>query len=90
MFGSTDWPEQFSPHEWRAMRIPFDPNAQAHFHACRTARWFAPFFAEVFGVPAFGNQNYTTVSARKDRFAWAGRHPTARPPAPLAEGTRRT
>ena len=79
MFGSTDWPEQFSPHEWRAMAIPFAADGQAYFHACRTARWFTPFFADVFGVPAFGNYNYTTVSARKDRFAWAGRHPTARP-----------
>ncbi len=79
MFGSTDWPEQFSPHEWREMAIPFAPGARAYFHACRTARWFAPFFAEVFDVPAFGNYNYTTVSTRQDRFAWAGRHPTARP-----------
>ncbi|OBK19302.1 methyltransferase domain-containing protein [Mycobacterium asiaticum] len=79
MFGSTDWPEQFSPHEWRAMAIPFATGGQAYFHACRTARWFTPFFADVFGVAAFGNQNYTTVSTRKDRFAWAGRHPTARP-----------
>ncbi len=79
MFGSTDWPEQFSPHEWRAMAIPFATDGRAYFHACRTARWFAPFFADVFGVPAFGNYNYTTVSTRKDRFAWAGRRPTARP-----------
>jgi ubiquinone/menaquinone biosynthesis C-methylase UbiE len=79
MFGSTDWPEQFSPHEWRAMRIPFAADGRAHFHACRTARWFAPFFADVFSVPAFGNYNYTTVSTRKDRFAWAGRRPTGRP-----------
>ena len=79
MFGSTDWPEQFSPHEWRAMAIPFAANGRAYFHACRTARWFAPFFADVLGVPTFGNYNYTTVSARKDRFAWAGRQPTARP-----------
>lgn len=78
MFGSTDWPEQFSPHEWRATAIPFTPNGQAYFHACRSARWFTPFFADVFGVPAFGNHNYTTVSARKDRFAWAGPNPTAR------------
>jgi len=78
MFGSTDWPEQFSPHEWRAMAIPFTHNGQAYFHACRSARWFTPFFADVFGVPAFGNHNYTTVSARKDRFAWAGPNPTAR------------
>lgn len=79
MFGSTDWPEQFSPHEWRDMTIPFAPGGQAHFHACRTARWFTPFFADVFGVTAFGNHNYTTVSARPDRFAWAGRQPAARP-----------
>lgn len=79
MFGSTDWPEQFSPHEWRAMTLPFAADGRAYFHACRTARWFAPFFADVFGVATFGNQNYTTVSARKDRFAWAGRHPAARP-----------
>src|SRR5271166_2445242 len=78
MFGSTDWPEQFSPHEWRAIAIPFAADARAYFHACRTARWFAPFFADVFGVPTFGNYNYTTVSARKDRFAWAGRQPPAR------------
>lgn len=79
MFGSTEWPEQFSPHEWQAMRIPFAKEGRAYFHACRTARWFAPFFADVFGVPTFGNQNYTTVSTRKDRFAWAGRRPASRP-----------
>lgn len=79
MFGSTEWPEQFSPHEWRAITIPFTPDGRAYFHACRTARWFAPFFADVFGVSAFGNHNYTTVSARRDRFAWAGRQPAARP-----------
>lgn len=79
MFGSTDWPEQFSPHEWRSMTIPFTETGRAYFHACRTARWFAPFFANVFGVPAFGNRNYTTVSTRKDRFSWAGRRPVTRP-----------
>jgi ubiquinone/menaquinone biosynthesis C-methylase UbiE len=79
MFGSTDYPEQFSPHEWRSMSIPFAAEGRAYFHACRTARWFAPFFADVFGVPAFGNYNYTTVSTRKDRFAWAGHRPTDRP-----------
>ncbi|MEW2478852.1 methyltransferase domain-containing protein [Mycobacterium sp. NPDC049093] len=78
MFGSTDWPEQFSPHEWRSMTIPFTATGRAYFHACRTARWFAPFFANVFGVPAFGNRNYTTVSTRKDRFSWAGRRPSSR------------
>ncbi|QXC63118.1 methyltransferase domain-containing protein [Aquihabitans sp. G128] len=78
MFGSVDWPEQFSPHEWQALEIPFAPGATAWFHACRTARWFAPFFARTFGVTTYGNQGYTTVSARKDRFAWAGRTPEAR------------
>lgn len=78
MFGSTDWPEQFSPHEWRSMTIPFTASGRAYFHACRTARWFAPFFANVFGVPAFGNRNYTTVSTRTDRFSWAGRRPASR------------
>lgn len=79
MFGSTDWPDQFSPYEWRSMAIPFTATGRAYFHACRTARWFAPFFANVFGVPAFGNRNYTTVSTRKDRFSWAGRRPVSRP-----------
>ncbi|MFN8016508.1 MAG: methyltransferase domain-containing protein [Acidimicrobiales bacterium] len=78
MFRTTDWPEQFSPHEWRQMDIPFAPDGSAHFHACRTARWFAPFFARTFGVPTAGNHGYTTVSARKDRFAWAGRQPEKR------------
>ncbi|MEO6629526.1 MAG: methyltransferase domain-containing protein [Aquihabitans sp.] len=78
MFKSTDWPEQFSPYEWRAMGIPFAAGGRAFFHACRTARWFAPFFARTFGVPCWGNHGYTTVSARNDRFAWAGRNPTQR------------
>ncbi len=78
MFKSTEWPEQFSPHEWREMRIPFAPDGRASFHACRTARWFAPFFARTFEVPCSGNHGYTTVSARKDRFAWAGRNPEQR------------
>lgn len=71
MFATTAWPEQFSPHEWRDMHIPFTPGAQAYFHTCRSARWFAPFFAETFGVPTWGHHGYTTVSARPDRFSWA-------------------
>lgn len=78
MFGSVEWPEQFSPHEWRELAIPFATDARAWFHACRTARWFAPFFARTFGVTTYGNQDYTTVSGRSDRFAWAGRHPERR------------
>lgn len=72
MFGSTAWPEQLSPHEWRSMRIPFAPGASAYFHACRTTRWFAPFFARTFGVRTYGHYGYTTVSARPDRFVWEG------------------
>ncbi|MFO0695485.1 MAG: class I SAM-dependent methyltransferase [Polyangiales bacterium] len=72
MFGSTSWPEQFSPHEWRTMRIPFAEGASAHFHACRTARWFAPFFARTFGVRTFGHHGYTTVSIEPERFVWEG------------------
>lgn len=68
MFGSTQWPEQLSPHEWRALAIPFAPNARAYFHACRTARWFAGFFATTFGVETFGHHGYTTMSRTPDRF----------------------
>jgi ubiquinone/menaquinone biosynthesis C-methylase UbiE len=70
MFRTRAVPEQFSPHEWRTLRIPFAPGAGAWFHACRTARWFAPFFARTFGVPAYGYHWYTTVSLRRDRFRW--------------------
>lgn len=70
MFGSTDWPEQFSPFEWRALDIPFAPEARAYFHACRTARWFAPFFARTFGVNAHGYYWYTCFSLAQDRFLW--------------------
>lgn len=70
MFRTRALPEQFSPHEWRTLEIPFAPGARAWFHACRTARWFAPFFARTFGVPAHGYHWYTTVSLRPDRFRW--------------------
>ncbi len=70
MFGTRQWPEQMSPFEWRKLTIPFEPGARAYFRACRTARWFAPFFARTFGVKSFGYFHYTTVSRRPDRFAW--------------------
>lgn len=74
MFRTTAMPEQLSPHEWRRLRaggvIRFAVNATAHFHACRTARWFAPFFARTFGVPTYGFHWYTTVSKRPERFEW--------------------
>jgi ubiquinone/menaquinone biosynthesis C-methylase UbiE len=68
MFGSTKWPEQLSPHEWQALTIPFSKNARAYFHACRTARWFAGFFASVYGVETFGHHGYTTMSKTPERF----------------------
>jgi ubiquinone/menaquinone biosynthesis C-methylase UbiE len=69
MFGTTAWPEQFSPHEWRALRIPWSEGAEAYFHACRTARWFAPFFARTQGVTAHGFHGYTSFSSERARFA---------------------
>jgi ubiquinone/menaquinone biosynthesis C-methylase UbiE len=72
MFGTTEWPEQLSPHEWRTLSIPFAGGGAAWFHSCRSARWFAPFFARTFGVPAHGYHWYTTFSARPDRFLWEG------------------
>lgn len=70
MFRTTEMPEQFSPHEWRNLVIPFAADGEAYFHACRSARWFAPFFARTFGVPASGYHWYTTVSLAPDRFEW--------------------
>lgn len=70
MFGTTRWPEQLSPHEWQTLDIPFAPDAEAYFHACRSARCFAPFFARTFGVPAHGYHWYTAFSTAPDRFVW--------------------
>ena len=70
MFGTTSWPEQFSPFEWKNMKIPFATDARAYFHSCRSGRWFARFFASVFRVKAYGYFWYTTVSSQPDRFAW--------------------
>ncbi len=73
MFGTTSWPEQFSPHEWRTMHLPLASDAEIFFHACRTARWFAPFIARTFGVPVRGYHWYTTFSLRPDTFRWESR-----------------
>ncbi len=74
MFRTTKVPEQLSPHEWRTLAaegaLPFAPGGEAYFHCCRSARWFAPFFARTFGVPARGHHLYTTFSRAPDRFAW--------------------
>ncbi|MEO0469355.1 MAG: methyltransferase domain-containing protein [Bacteroidota bacterium] len=68
MFGTTDFPEQFSPFEWQHLDIPFAENGEAFFHCCRSARWFAPFFARTFKVPTSGYHWYTAFSTRKDRY----------------------
>lgn len=70
MFGTTDLPEQFSPHEWRQLKLPFAAGGQAYFHACRTGRWFAPFFARTHGVVSHGHHWYTTVSLQPDSYRW--------------------
>lgn len=72
MFGTVAFPEQFSPYEWESMEIPFAPDAAAYFHCCRSARWFAPFFARTFNVKAFGFFWYTTFSKSKTVYKYAG------------------
>ncbi len=68
MFGTVDFPEQFSPYEWGQLKIPFAKGAEAYFHCCRSARWFAPYFARVFSVKSYGYHWYTTFSSLKDKF----------------------
>lgn len=77
MFRTTSLPEQLSPHEWRTLvgLLPFSAEGEAHFHACRTARWFAPFFSRTFGVPCSGFHEYTSFSSDPLRFQWPGRAP---------------
>ena len=72
MFGTVEFPEQFSPFEWEQLDIPFAADAKAYFHCCRSARWFAPFFARTFKVTAHGYFWYTTFSRQKERFRSAG------------------
>ena len=72
MFGTVAFPEQFSPYEWETMNIPFAKEARAHFHCCRSARWFAPYFARTFNVKASGFFWYTTFSRSKTHYRMAG------------------
>ena len=72
MYGTVAFPEQFSPYEWQQMGIPFSQGASAYFHCCRSARWFAPFFARTFNVKAHGFWWYTTFSRSKERYVAAG------------------
>lgn len=73
MFGTIEFPEQFSPFEWEQMQIPFSENASAAFYCCRSARWFAPFFARTFNIPAYGFFWYTTFSRSKEKYRSAGK-----------------
>ncbi|HEV7394891.1 MAG TPA: class I SAM-dependent methyltransferase, partial [Pyrinomonadaceae bacterium] len=75
MFGTVAFPEQFSPYEWETMTIPFAPDAEAYFHCCRSARWFAPFFSRTFNITAYGFFWYTTFSRSKTHYRYAS--PTA-------------
>ncbi len=72
MYGTVAFPEQFSPYEWEQLEIPFADEAGAYFHCCRSARWFAPFFARTFNVPAYGFFWYTTFSRSKTKYVSAG------------------
>ncbi|MES0489354.1 MAG: class I SAM-dependent methyltransferase [Leptospirales bacterium] len=80
MFSTISFPEQMSRAEWRDLKIDFSPDARAYFLCCRSARWFAPFFAHHYRVTAFGVYWYTTVSSNKTRFKWAmGRRKNEKP-----------
>lgn len=72
MFGTVKFPEQFSPYEWEQMDIPFAEGGSASFYCCRSARWFAPFFARTQNVPAHGFFWYTTFSKDRNKFVSAG------------------
>jgi ubiquinone/menaquinone biosynthesis C-methylase UbiE len=72
MFGTVKFPEQFSPYEWEQMELPFAEDASAYFHCCRSARWFAPFFARTFNIKAYGFFWYTTFSKSKTKYRYVG------------------
>ncbi|HEX8061041.1 MAG TPA: class I SAM-dependent methyltransferase, partial [Cyclobacteriaceae bacterium] len=74
MFGSIKYPEQFSPHEVKILRIPFAERAEAYFHCCRSARWFAPYFSRVQHVTTYGYHWYTAFSRKRDRYSMAWSH----------------
>ncbi len=68
MYGTTSRPDQMSRAEWSQFEIRFLPEATAHFHCCRSARWFAPYFARRYRVVTFGHRSYTTFSHRPDVY----------------------
>lgn len=74
MYGRIEYPEQFSPYELKNLQIPFAKDAKAYFHCCRSARWFAPFFAKQFNVETFGYYWYTSFSADKHFYKRDRKH----------------
>jgi len=72
MYGTVAFPEQFSPYEWEQMEIPFAEDASAYFFCCRSARWFAPFFARTFNIPTYGFFWYTTFSRNSEKYVSVG------------------
>jgi ubiquinone/menaquinone biosynthesis C-methylase UbiE len=68
MYGSVEYPEQYSPYELKHLQIPFSPTAKAFFHCCRSARWFAPFFARVFNVETSGYYYYTSFTSDNSKY----------------------
>jgi len=72
MFGTVAFPEQFSPYEWEQIDIPWADEASAAFYCCRSARWFAPFFARTHNVTAKGFFWYTTFSRSREKYVSAG------------------
>jgi ubiquinone/menaquinone biosynthesis C-methylase UbiE len=68
MYGTVEYPEQFSPFELKNLQIPFTYASKAYFHCCRSARWFAPFFAKQFNIETFGYHWYTSFSSNKTYF----------------------
>ncbi len=71
MFGTTSWPEQFSPYEWKQQSWALAVDAKLYFHACRTARWFSAFLSNHFKRSVYGYWWYTTVSGSAKKFQWS-------------------
>src|SRR5258708_6338630 len=70
MYGTVAFPEQFSPYEWEQMDVPFAEDGTASFYCCRSARWFAPFFARTFNVPTYGRSEERRVG-KECRSRWS-------------------
>lgn len=73
MYGTIEYPEQFSPFELQHLEIPFEENGEAYFHCCRSARWFAPYFSRIHKVTAYGYHNYTAFTRSKERYKRIGK-----------------